>query len=54
MSIKIFQINHNSKYLNQVISLGDANKSTLGLFPKDAYKESASKNNTFAKSDIKK
>lgn len=43
MSIKIFQIDHNSKYLNDVIALGDANKSTLGLFPKDAYRESASK-----------
>ena len=43
MSIKISQINPNSKYLNSVIALGDANKSTLGLFPKEAYKESASK-----------
>lgn len=43
MSIKVFQIDHNSKYLNNVIALGDTYKSTLGLFPKDAYKESASK-----------
>ncbi len=43
MKIKIYQIDHNSKYLNDVIALGDANKSTLGLFPKEAYKESASK-----------
>lgn len=43
MKIKIHQIDHNSKYLNDVIALGDANKSTLGLFPKEAYKESASK-----------
>src|SRR5688500_10879721 len=43
MSIKISQIDHNSKYLNSVIALGDANKHTLGLFPKEAYKESASK-----------
>jgi len=43
MNIQIHQIDHNSKYLNNVISLGDANKKTLGLFPKEAYKESASK-----------
>ena len=43
MNIKISQIDHNSKYLNDVIALGDANKRTLGLFPKDAYRESASK-----------
>jgi len=43
MKIKIIQIDHNSKYLKEVIALGDANKSTLGLFPKEAYKESASK-----------
>lgn len=43
MNIKITQIDHNSKYLKDVIALGDANKNTLGLFPKDAYKESASK-----------
>lgn len=43
MNIKIHQIDHNSKYLNDVIALGDANKRTLGLFPKEAYKESASK-----------
>ncbi len=41
--MKISQIDHNSKYLNGVIALGDANKSTLGLFPKDAFVESASK-----------
>lgn len=40
---KVFQIDHTSKLLNDVIALGDANKSTLGLFPKEAYKESASK-----------
>lgn len=43
MSIKISQIEPNSKYLNDVITLGDANKETLGFFPKDAYKESARK-----------
>lgn len=43
MNIKITQIDHNSKYLKDVIALGDANKITLGLFPKDAYEESASK-----------
>jgi len=43
MNIKVFQIDHNSKYLDDVIVLGDINKSTLGFFPKDAYKESASK-----------
>lgn len=43
MNFKISQIDHNSKYLNDVIALGDTNKSTLGLFPKEAYKESASK-----------
>ena len=43
MNIKTFQIDHNSKYLTQVIGLGDINKATLGLFPKEAYKESASK-----------
>ena len=43
MSVKIFQINNNSKYINDVIKLGDSNKNTLGLFPKEAYKESASK-----------
>ncbi len=43
MSIKIFSIDHTSKYLDDVIALGDANKNTLGLFPKDAYKEQASK-----------
>ncbi len=43
MDIEIFQIDHNSKLLKDVIALGDANKNTLGLFPKDAYHESASK-----------
>jgi predicted nucleic acid-binding protein/ribosomal protein S18 acetylase RimI-like enzyme len=43
MDIDIFQIDHNSKLLKDVIALGDANKNTLGLFPKDAYHESASK-----------
>jgi predicted nucleic acid-binding protein len=43
MSVKVFQIDHNSKYLSEVIALGDVNKSTLGFFPKDAYIESASK-----------
>lgn len=43
MNIKTSQIDHNSKYLSKVISLGDINKATLGLFPKEAYKESASK-----------
>src|ERR1700690_1195101 len=43
MSFNIFSIDHNSKYLNDVVKLGDANKSTLGLFPKDAYREQASK-----------
>jgi ribosomal protein S18 acetylase RimI-like enzyme/predicted nucleic acid-binding protein len=43
MNIKITQIDHNSRYLKDVIALGDANKNTLGLFPKDAYEESASK-----------
>ena len=43
MNIKTHQIDHNSKYLNDVIALGDINKRTLGLFPKEAYKESASK-----------
>ena len=33
MNIKIIQIDHNSKYLKDVIKLGDANKNTLGLFP---------------------
>jgi predicted nucleic acid-binding protein/GNAT superfamily N-acetyltransferase len=43
VNIKTSQIDHNSKYLSKVISLGDINKATLGLFPKEAYKESASK-----------
>lgn len=43
MRVKVFQIDHNSKYLSEVIALGDINKSTLGFFPKDAYIESASK-----------
>lgn len=43
MKIKIHQIDHNSKYLNDVIALGDTNKKTLGLFPKEAFKESAGK-----------
>ena len=43
MTFKVFQINHTSKYLDDVIALGDSNKKTLGLFPKDAFKESASK-----------
>lgn len=41
--LKVFQIDHNSKYLDEVIALGDANKRTLGLFPRDAYKECASR-----------
>lgn len=43
MNIKVSQIDHTSKYLKDVILLGDLNKVTLGFFPKDAYKESASK-----------
>ncbi len=43
MKIKIHPIDHNSKYLKDVIALGDTNKRTLGLFPKEAYKESAGK-----------
>jgi len=42
-SIKAFPIDISSKHLADVIALGDANKGTLGLFPKEAYKESASK-----------
>ncbi len=44
MTFKISSINHTSKYLNDVISLGDANKHTLGLLPRDAYIDFASKN----------
>jgi predicted nucleic acid-binding protein/GNAT superfamily N-acetyltransferase len=43
MNIDVIQIDHNSKFLKDVIALGDENKNTLGLFPKDAYIESASK-----------
>ncbi len=43
MNFKISSINHTSKYLSDVIRLGDANKSTLGLFPHDAYIDQASK-----------
>ena len=43
MAIKTSQIDHNSKYLAEVIRLGDANKATLGLFTIEAYKQSASK-----------
>lgn len=43
MNVTISQIDHTSKYISDVIALGDVNKGTLGLFPKDAYKESASK-----------
>jgi predicted nucleic acid-binding protein/GNAT superfamily N-acetyltransferase len=43
MIIKISQIDHTSNYLEDVIALGDANAGTLGLFPKQAFKESASK-----------
>jgi len=43
MSIKISQIDHTSNYLEDVVALGDANSGTLGLFPRQAFKESASK-----------
>jgi predicted nucleic acid-binding protein len=43
MDLEITQIDHKSKYLDNVIALGDLNKNTLGLFPKEAFKESASK-----------
>jgi GNAT superfamily N-acetyltransferase/predicted nucleic acid-binding protein len=43
MSIRILSIDHTLKYLDEVIALGDANKQTLGLFPKDAYKAHARK-----------
>lgn len=51
MKIKIHQIDHNSKYLKDVIALGDMNKKTLGLFPKEAFKESAGKKQIIVATD---
>lgn len=40
-NLLVNKLDPNSKYLNQVISLGDKNKDTLGFFPNKAYKEAA-------------
>ncbi len=43
MSYKVFQIDHTSKHLEKVISLGEKNRKTLGFFPRGAYEQHASK-----------
>mgnify|MGYP001799563761 FL=1 len=40
-SLKIQSIDHKSRYLQDVIKLWGQNRTTLGLFPKDAFKERA-------------
>lgn len=41
MDVSIFEIDDDSKYLQKVIRLGDANKDTLGFLPHEAFKEAA-------------
>jgi GNAT superfamily N-acetyltransferase/predicted nucleic acid-binding protein len=41
MDVSIIEIDDNSKYLQEVIQLGDTNKDTLGFLPHKAFKEAA-------------
>ncbi len=43
MNLKVFPIDQKSLYFEQAIALGEANRATLGFFPKGAFEESASK-----------
>ncbi|MEA3350237.1 MAG: GNAT family N-acetyltransferase, partial [Chloroflexota bacterium] len=43
MNYTILQIDHTSKYFEQVIQLGEANKKTLGFFPRGAFEYHAIK-----------
>ncbi|RLF27107.1 MAG: hypothetical protein DRN14_05815 [Thermoplasmata archaeon] len=43
MNYTISTINHRSKYFEQVIQLGEANKKTLGFFPRGAFEQHAVK-----------
>ncbi|GEM_PF-267874 len=51
VEIKIEVIDEKSPYLQDVIRLGDANKKTLGFFPRKAFVEKAQKGNIFVAID---